>query len=991
MSGEAVFDCIQLVDVRGVVIASSPIGTAWNHGMGVDWGAEPIPVTRSTSDGGGLVAASPIHQSGRLQGYVVGHLNPRAALRFMAGDNFELALLLDERGVIYTSHPEMTVDGLRLREFTAKAKAPADLESGAVRSSGEYFSERQSLKAFFAEIPGYPFILYWLELYDTTGGKRTPLIFKISMVVLTLGSFIIGILFLRAGARNLVLETSLRETEKKNAEVAEKVEELEWVIKGAGLAVWKWDIPGHQVHCDGCWGEIFGCLPEGGLISIGALQDLVHHEDSQQVALDIAKHLHGGEPHYFSEHRLRHHDGHWVWVRMAGKVQKRDSTGRPLHAFGILQDITQNKTANEQLEKAKEESDRIIRAFLDSLIVVDLRMKVLRINPATCSLLGQTEAALLGRDIAELFHDPEGYVHDIFSFYRQVVLGHTPPERDELRNIELSYRDAQGGRLPMSFNLSVLKNDTGEITGVVAGAKDISKMRLVIDELARQKEYIETLFDIIPEGLLALSEQGQIVKQNRASGDLLGNWTRQLELPGEDLARVLVSEVISRHGADRSIFTFTIKGRGEERVYCKCNAVTIAGLQGMSLLVSLADITLERLRQEEKKLLATIIEQMDESVIITGTDMVIRYANPAVSRNSGFSNDELLGKTPAVFKSGLVGDQVYEEMFKALERGTVWSGRLRNRRKNGAIVEEDVKISPVRNEKGEMSHYVAIKRDMTELTNLQRQLLQAQKLEAIGHLSAGIAHEINTPIQYVQNNISFFGQAFGDLETLFRELARAGESDNRERILECLATVNLDYLREEIPEAIKEANEGIERVVRIVSAMKTFSHPGSPGKVLTDINQALDSTATVCRNEYKYIAEMSLDLEENLPPVPCYPDQLNQAILNLIINAAHAIEETGARFPDNPGRIIITSRLIGNVVEIRVQDTGTGIPAEIQSFIFDPFFTTKEVGKGTGQGLTIVHDVVVRKHGGTLDFLTEKGVGTTFVLRLPSSDSREKS
>jgi signal transduction histidine kinase len=269
--------------------------------------------------------------------------------------------------------------------------------------------------------------------------------------------------------------------------------------------------------------------------------------------------------------------------------------------------------------------------------------------------------------------------------------------------------------------------------------------------------------------------------------------------------------------------------------------------------------------------------------------------------------------------------------------------------------------------------------------------LQAQKLEAIGHLSAGIAHEINTPMQYVQNNISFFGQAFGDLETLFRELARAGESDNRERILECLATVTLDYLREEIPEAIKEAKEGIERVVRIVSAMKTFSHPGSPGKVLTDINQALDSTATVCRNEYKYIAEMSLDLEENLPPVPCYPDQLNQAILNLIINAAHAIEETGARFPDNPGRIIITSRLIGNVVEIRVQDTGTGIPAEIQSFIFDPFFTTKEVGKGTGQGLTIVHDVVVRKHGGTLDFLTEKGVGTTFVLRLPSSDSREKS
>jgi len=269
---------------------------------------------------------------------------------------------------------------------------------------------------------------------------------------------------------------------------------------------------------------------------------------------------------------------------------------------------------------------------------------------------------------------------------------------------------------------------------------------------------------------------------------------------------------------------------------------------------------------------------------------------------------------------------------------------------------------------------------------LHRQLLQAQKLEAIGQLAAGIAHEINTPMQYVQNNVTFIGRAFRDLSLLlndYLQLQNVPELSLTEEARHHLENINLDFLMEEIPESIEEAQDGINRVVRIISAMKDFSHPGTGKKVATDLNRALDSTITVARNEWKYVAEMVTDFDPDLPMVSCLPDQLNQVMLNLIINSAHAIEETGASAPDNAGRITISTRQDNNWIEIRVSDTGPGIPDEIRNQIFDPFFTTKMVGKGTGQGLAIAHDVVVNKHGGIIDFITEPGKGTTFIIRLP--------
>ncbi len=197
---------------------------------------------------------------------------------------------------------------------------------------------------------------------------------------------------------------------------------------------------------------------------------------------------------------------------------------------------------------------------------------------------------------------------------------------------------------------------------------------------------------------------------------------------------------------------------------------------------------------------------------------------------------------------------------------------------------------------------------------------------------------------------------------------------------------DFNYLQEEIPKAIKQTLEGVERVAKIVRAMKEFSHPGPKEKTPTNLNRAIENTVTVARNEWKYVAEITLDLDPDLPLVPCLPQEFNQVILNLIVNAAHAIGDVVGHGGQEKGTISVSTRRKGDKVEIKVADTGTGIAPEIRSKIFDPFFTTKEVGKGTGQGLAIARSIIVDKHGGTITFETEVSKGTTFTICLPLAE-----
>jgi len=356
----------------------------------------------------------------------------------------------------------------------------------------------------------------------------------------------------------------------------------------------------------------------------------------------------------------------------------------------------------------------------------------------------------------------------------------------------------------------------------------------------------------------------------------------------------------------------------------------------------------------------------------------------------GYAREELLSKNfqqitfPADLPGNLVGMQ---QLITG--RLNTYQADKRYLRKDGPSVWAHIIVSLVRNADGRPAGLFAQIQDITERRHLEEQLRQAQKLEAIGQLAAGISHEINTPTQYVSDNTMFLKnswvviQEFICLARRMHEEAAAGRLSpaTLSQFAVCLQKADVDYLLSEVPKAIEQSLEGVQRVAKIVRAMKEFSHPGLEEKSAININRAIETTVTVARNEWKYVAEMETDLDARLPAVTCYAGELNQVILNLIVNAAHAIKD---KITDGEkGRIIMRTRACGDSIEIAVTDTGTGIPEAIRSRIFDPFFTTKEVGKGTGQGLALAHSVVVKKHGGKIWFETETGQGTTFFLHLP--------
>ncbi len=404
----------------------------------------------------------------------------------------------------------------------------------------------------------------------------------------------------------------------------------------------------------------------------------------------------------------------------------------------------------------------------------------------------------------------------------------------------------------------------------------------------------------------------------------------------------------------------------------------------------------ERLHASEH-LFTHMVDSIADLLAIVDRDGCRRFTNASYRRHLGYSQEEL--KTLRFKDLIHPEDQVrvkasLDELF---EHGGTGQISYRARHKNGEYLyfESSATLLPV--ESGAEPRVVFVARDITERKRAEQeqarqevQIRHAQKLESIGQLAAGIAHEINTPAQYIGDNIIFLENAIQDIRRFLlvqKELLVSLKSGAHDAAMLAKAETawseaDLDFLAAEAPKAVHQCLEGVARVSKIVGAMKDFSHPDGDTKTRTNLNRGIESTTTVCRNEWKYVADLVLDLDPALPAVDCHPGEMNQAILNLVINAAHAIGDI-VKEGNAKGRITIRTRQVEDGVQIEVEDTGPGIPDAIRPHIFDPFFTTKPVGKGTGQGLAIVHSVVVEKHGGSIEVQTEPGRGTKFILRLP--------
>ncbi|GFK94744.1 Sensor protein FixL [Fundidesulfovibrio magnetotacticus] len=302
-----------------------------------------------------------------------------------------------------------------------------------------------------------------------------------------------------------------------------------------------------------------------------------------------------------------------------------------------------------------------------------------------------------------------------------------------------------------------------------------------------------------------------------------------------------------------------------------------------------------------------------------------------------------------------------------------------------------IAVNPVRGEDGQADGLLILGDDISEIKFLEAKLSQAAKLEAVGQLASGIAHEINTPTQFVGDSVQFLKDTFTDMERVLAltEAFAAGEDQDHKAFADTaratLEEIDIGFIREETPRTFARIFDGIERIGTIVQAMKRFSHSGGEEMQPVNIHQAIRNTLTISRNEWKYVAQVRTDFDESLKEVPCHPGEINQVLLNIIVNAAHAIGDAGRT--GGLGVITISTRKDGDTAEIRIADNGPGIPEAVQPRVFEMFFTTKEVGKGSGQGLAISHDIVVNKHKGSLTFETAEGAGATFIIRLPLRDA----
>lgn len=398
----------------------------------------------------------------------------------------------------------------------------------------------------------------------------------------------------------------------------------------------------------------------------------------------------------------------------------------------------------------------------------------------------------------------------------------------------------------------------------------------------------------------------------------------------------------------------------------------------------LQDSPLARLDRAE--LTSTIIDAVPLIVLTCNEGHIIEMANSASAKLLGYPPERMVGRHIGEFlpnyrnyrrELGMASFFV-PELAVTKSDGTVMQGELRGTR---TLVNDQPVIVMV------ISDTSARKAAETMKEDVYKQLSESRRMEAIGALSSGIAHELNTPIQFIGDNIKFVGLALNKIHESYRrydglkcECEAAGLlPETVERINKFNSDIELPALVGEVMTAIRETMEGIRQVRDIALMMKEFSHPGTGAPALADINRVVQSAVRMCRSRHENIAKIKTELAGDLPQAPCQRGQIQQVLVNMIVNAVEAIEEQGIA----EGMILIETKGAKDAVRIEVSDNGPGIPKELREKIFDPFFTTKQVGKGTGQGLALAKDFIITQHGGKLLLEQRPGFSTTFVIELP--------
>ncbi|WP_432737450.1 PAS domain S-box protein [Maridesulfovibrio sp. FT414] len=724
-----------------------------------------------------------------------------------------------------------------------------------------------------------------------------------------------------------------------------------------------------------------------------------HGENREKIEIALHEAITNGTP-YDLELELISAAGHKKWIRTICKPKIEDGTVTSIR--GAFQDITDLKQAELEAKSSEKKLHDILEAVSDSLIVVNDDGQIVMVNSATLDMFGYPKAELLGMNIDIFVPEPykNGHAGKCKSYFQCPDL-HAP-----LWNKNINIRSKSGTEIPVDIALALTSIDS--LPHAVASIRDISKRKKAEEALKAS----ETKFRIITENLKELIYRAdrntfEVNYVNKAAKDIYGYTPEEwLEIPHlwektihpDDKDMVLDFFVRAHQEVKDATIEYRVLDRNGKVHWVLDNMTWEKDETGnpVARLGAMTDITDQKQAMiyltEQEKYLREILRGIKAAILIIDfKNKIVEEVNDEFIRISGKDKEQIIGASCAETlqceakcpKCDADGEVIQHLIFK--NRSSIINTEGRR-----IPLEESFIPVTIRGQQ----RIVAVLFDITEQESLEHQLANAQKLESIGQLAAGLAHEINTPVQYVSGNLAYLRDSFAtvmELLSLCEDSFGRMKSDEGQSMLaeweQAKKDGELDFLKVDVPEAFKDTLFGVEQVSSIVKAMRKFSHPGSEKMQTINLKDSIENIITVSRNEWKYSSEIVTEFDPDLPVISCMPGSFNQAILNVLVNAAHANADATAT--NKKGSITITTVKKGDIAEITISDTGNGIPEKIQHRIFDPFFTTKEVGKGTGQGLGIVHSVM-KKHGGSINFKTSPGQGTSFILRFPI-DQEDKS
>ena len=734
---------------------------------------------------------------------------------------------------------------------------------------------------------------------------------------------------------------------------------------------------------------------QGRVIWLGQQVQVLMEKDQvtgfQAVARDISRRRQAEESSRKYQEELEE-----ILFQRTTKIQEKKRV--------LEKEVLGRQQTEAQLRESEQHYQSILESIADGYYECDLKGNLTFCNDSFCRILGYSYRELLGTNYRLFTHEKD--IGKIYKCFKEVF-----QTGNSSKGIDYDLLTREGVVRKVEFSSTLMRDSTGQAVGFVGIARDITDQVMTREALREREYYFRTLIEISPDAFITISADRRITDCNPAfeklfgflREEVVGASTQLIHTSPEQYARLgqLLYPEIDKTGFCRT--EWELRRRDGTVFPAEIVTAALKGPEGkiqfhMSIL---RDITQRRQIEKSLKssfaLTSQIINSIASIVIAVNAENRVVFWNTQAEDEFGIFSKEVMNKS--LEESGLPLD--YQAIQEGLDRTRgeekfLRVDNLRFKQRDGKDGYLGLTLHPIRGEEfggiGVLIHGANVTRRKT----LERQLAQAQKLESIGQLAAGIAHEINTPIQYVSDNTRFFQVAFQDLVRVLKKYAETlggtPGQDKQETLYpeleNLIRDIDLAYYLEEIPRAIDQTLQGVEQVSRIVRSIKAFAHPGPAEKKFLDINQAIENTILVSRNEWKYVAELVPELDRSLPLVPCIPGDFNQVILNLIVNAAQAIAEKAGDDSNRKGWIRIRTGRDGPWAEIQIEDNGPGIPEAIRSRIFDPFFTTKAVGKGTGQGLAISHTAIVEKHGGSIAVESEEGQGTVFTIRLPLEEPR---